>query len=200
MLTPRGTPLRSRRARDSKLLLPLVAAFVLAAVMAGWIFLRHDPTSSATTSAACTTTSQRTGAATSPSRTPSPVFSPLPPGGINVNVYNATDLSGLAARVGEDLRSRGFAVGAVGNDPQHDKVTRSAEVRHGPDGRLVAQTVAAYVPGAVLVQDKRKGGTVDLVLGDDFTTVESPKAQPSRSVKASSKPPRATTPPASPGC
>lgn len=121
------------------------------------------------------------GASTSPSPTlscpPSSTGKPVPlPANrtITVNVYNATDRSGLARSTATDLGARGFRVAKVANDPLNKTVAASAEVRHGPKGAAQAKVVAAQVPGAVLVVDKRTDATVDLVLGEAFAGVATP--------------------------
>lgn len=91
-----------------------------------------------------------------------------------INVYNSTDRRGLAAGVAQGLRSRGFPVLAVDNDPLDAGVQEPAQVRHGPQGLQAARTVAAQVDGAVLVDDGRTGAAVDLVLGAGYRQLRGP--------------------------
>lgn len=94
------------------------------------------------------------------------------PGNTTVNVYNATKKDGLAGRTAAALRARGFIVGDVSNDTSKRKLTGPAEVRFGPSGKGHA---ALLVPlggkGTTQLADKRKGATVDLVLGGTFTSL-----------------------------
>ena len=90
------------------------------------------------------------------------------PGDISLNVYNATDRNGLASSAAREMRTRGFAILDVANDPLDKPVTGIAEVRAGPGSESAASVVIAQVPGAVFVLDARTDGTVDLVVGDAF--------------------------------
>jgi hypothetical protein len=96
------------------------------------------------------------------------------PAEVRVNVYNATDRRGLAAKVAGQLERRGFDVRKVDNDPLGRTVTGAAEVRHGDDGAAAARTVAAQVGPVVAVPDGRPGGSVDLVVGTGFTALVAP--------------------------
>ena len=98
--------------------------------------------------------------------TTEPVAVPLKPSDVSVNVYNATKRAGLAAAAAKTATDRGFKVKKVGNDPSKATIGQSARVRFGPDGEASAKLVIAHVPGAVGVNDKREGDTVDLVLGN----------------------------------
>jgi hypothetical protein len=75
----------------------------------------------------------------------------LTPGDVTVNVYNATDHTGL-----------------VDNDPLGKTLLTLGEIRHGPTGTAGAMLAAARLPGARLVQDDRMDASVDLVLGSKF--------------------------------
>jgi hypothetical protein len=103
------------------------------------------------------------------SANPKPV--PIPNAkAIKVRVLNATENNGLAGTVANKLKAAGFGSIKTGNEP--NSVEAPAEVRFGPAGVGAAQRVLAYVRGAEKVQDnKRKDATVDLVLGDQFTSV-----------------------------
>lgn len=88
---------------------------------------------------------------------------------VKVNVYNATDTSGLASKTATDMEDRGFRIGEVANDPVGMPIDGVARIRFGPKGAKSAQLVLIYVPGAELVPLDRKGKTVDLAVGDGFT-------------------------------
>ena len=108
-------------------------------------------------------------------RTPDPTCAPFDPKAITpdevtVNVYNASNRTGLAAAVSKDLAERGFTIGKVANDPSSRKAPSIAEVRHGPSGTAHAALVTSALPkGTKVVADKRKGAGVDVALGAKFT-------------------------------
>jgi hypothetical protein len=100
--------------------------------------------------------------------TTEPVVTPLRTSDVSLNVYNATTRSGLATAASKTARDRGFKVKTVGNDPKKATIKQTAQVRFGPAGEASAKLVIAHVPGAVGVNDKRDGDTVDLVLGNKW--------------------------------
>lgn len=106
--------------------------------------------------------------------TPATLPPAIAPAKVRVNVYNATDRRGLAAKVAGQLERRGFDVRKVDNDPLGRTVTGAAEVRHGDEGAAAARTVAAQVGPVVAVPDGRPGGSVDLVVGTGFTALVAP--------------------------
>ena len=109
-----------------------------------------------------------------------------------------TSAAGSAARTASQLRSRGYLIGAVSNDPLDRTVAGPAEVRFGPAG---ASRAAILVPlggkGTTQLKDTRKGAVVDLVVGATFTSLAptptatgtpmcpAPSASPSASASAS---------------
>jgi hypothetical protein len=113
------------------------------------------------------------GTAAAPICTPTPVpGSSTPPTVVRANVYNATERDGLAGETGAELEERGFRVLDVANDPRGDAVPGTAIVRHGTAGVDQARWLAAQVEGAELVEVRRGGASVDLVLGDGFTALD----------------------------
>ncbi|WP_152185310.1 LytR C-terminal domain-containing protein [Segeticoccus rhizosphaerae] len=98
---------------------------------------------------------------------------PTPPptvkaGLVYVNVFNASDRAGLADETARLLEHRGFHVISVKNDPVPRSVQGVGEVRYGPNGATVANTIAAQVDGVKLVEDNRADPSVDLALGPKF--------------------------------
>lgn len=91
------------------------------------------------------------------------------PSRVRVNVYNATGTAGLAGKTAKELGSRNFKVVKVANDPRNKKITGVAEIRFGTKGEQSAQVLLFQAPGAELVNDGRKGKTVDLAMGEEFT-------------------------------
>jgi LytR cell envelope-related transcriptional attenuator len=106
--------------------------------------------------------------------TPKPVALALPPRSVVVNVYNATNRTGLAARTATQLARYGFRIGKVDNDPLRRPVRGTAEVRGGPASTRQITVVQAYVDKETVYRVKRKGATIDLVLGARFTGLGGP--------------------------
>jgi hypothetical protein len=168
MFTPRGVgakPLRQRRSgrRVAAVTVTLLVLVTLAVLAWQTTSGEDDQDVEARPQPTCPT----------PSTLP-----PAPaPAKVRVNVYNATDRRGLAAKVAGQLERRHFQVGKVNNDPLKRTVTGAAEVRHSQAGVAAARTVAAQVgpEGTVVaVPDDRPGGSVDLVLGAGFTALVPP--------------------------
>jgi hypothetical protein len=90
------------------------------------------------------------------------------PGNVRVNVYNATEVSGLASKTARELKKRGFDIREVANDPVGMPIEGIARIRYGPSAQARAELLAYYVPGAELVELDRKGPKVDLALGALF--------------------------------
>ena len=155
---------RSRRARRRRALITLgvVALMLFFAFWYAYSYYEDSKSPRASASPTCTAT------ATSTAKTPSQV---------TVNVYNATDRSGLAAKTASDVRKRGFKVSAVSNDPLQKDVTVAAEVRYGTTGTSSAKLVMALVKGSKAIKDSRADSSVDLVLGAKFKALTAaPKA------------------------
>jgi hypothetical protein len=157
---------RARRARRRRALITLgvVALMLFFAFWYAYSYYQGSDKAKAAPSPTCT--------ATSTVRTPAQV---------TVNVYNATDRTGLAAKTAVDVRKRGFKVSTVSNDPLQKDVTLSAEVRYGPTGRESAKLVLTLVKGAKAVKDSRTDSSVDLVLGAKFTALTPAPKPPSGS-------------------
>ncbi|WP_170323952.1 LytR C-terminal domain-containing protein [Cryptosporangium phraense] len=130
---------------------------LVAVITVVWAIVTDDQTG--TTAAGCNTVSTK-----------------IPePKQVKVRVYNGTDEAGLAQKVQKALKQRGFQVIAVGNDPQGEPVTQTAQIRYGPTGAGAAQLLQATVQGSVIVDDAREDNSVDVVLGiayKDLTKAE----------------------------
>lgn len=92
----------------------------------------------------------------------------MSPKEVEVNVYNATNRDGLAGRVANQLKERGFTVKTVANDPKKAKVEGIGQLRYGSDGRKGAKLVGLHTGDVRMIQDARKRTTVDLVIGPGF--------------------------------
>ena len=90
-----------------------------------------------------------------------------------LNVYNSTQRHGLAATTAAQLKSRGFVIGQVTNDPLKANLNISAQVRGAKSQAAEERQVAAEVPGAQIQTDSRTDPSVDLVLGGGFTSLAS---------------------------
>lgn len=149
---------RARKRRRTAITLGIVAVLLAGAFYYASSYWTAGPTSTA--AATCT-----------PAASGSPA-----PSQVTVNVFNATKRSGLAGATAKLVKERGFIVGSTQNDPARKAIAQSAEVRYGPNGEAGAQLVIALVAGSVPVKDTRADASVDLVLGDAFTTLAEPTA------------------------
>jgi len=147
---------RARRRRRSLITLAVVLLGLFFAFWYAWSYYQADIRAGAT-------------------RTPAATCAPFDPDAVTaektkVNVYNSSDRNGLAGSVSREMATRGFVIGKVANDPTDRKAPAVAEVRHGPAGVAQAKLVASALPkGTKLVNDKRKGATVDVAVGAKFT-------------------------------
>jgi len=114
-------------------------------------------------------------AGTAPADTPSDPASadPVPegtvvtvaPAGVTLDVLDATG-GNRATEVADGLAAQGFRIGVRGLEPAAvDRTT----VRYAPEALEPARTVAAAVPGSVLLASDEVGGGVQLVIGADYT-------------------------------
>jgi hypothetical protein len=172
VIGPSGGGPRRRRPWATGILIVLMMAVVFGGTYGAVVLLRGGgnepgPGSSGGSSATpdtCVTVTVTPGAA-------------LPePATVTVNVYNATDRSGLARTTADELKAREFGIGAVANDPLGKSIAGVAEIRYGVDGADNAKLLRYYAPKAKLVQDKRTDATVDLVLGEQWKAVAPQKA------------------------
>jgi hypothetical protein len=92
------------------------------------------------------------------------------PSGVTVDVLNGSGTPGLAAGAAEGLERAGFMVAGTGNADSTDYTV--TEIRHAAGDEALANTLAGQVPGATVKPiDDAVRGTVQLVLGSDFTSV-----------------------------
>jgi LCP family protein required for cell wall assembly len=92
------------------------------------------------------------------------------PSAVPVAVYNGSGTSGLAASAAAGLETGGFPVTATGNADSMDY--EHTEIRHAAGDEGLAATLAAAIPGAVVVLNEQvAAGSVELVLGSDFNGV-----------------------------
>ncbi len=99
------------------------------------------------------------------------------PSEVPVEVYNGSGTPGLAGDATADLEAVGFPVTETGNADSSDY--ERTVVRHAEGDEALAATVAAQVPGAVVeAAEDVSEGTVELVLGADFTGIGQAVAAP----------------------
>ncbi|WP_433451259.1 LytR C-terminal domain-containing protein [Streptomyces sp. CA-142005] len=118
------------------------------------------------------------------------------PGQITVNVYNATERTGLAKTTADELKKRGFKIGDVGNAPgEFDKKVKSAGILLGPAAarNTSLQVLATQLAGAEQRTDTRKGADLDLILGDGFKGLDKPAAAEQALTRLSAPAPKAST-------
>jgi LytR cell envelope-related transcriptional attenuator len=98
----------------------------------------------------------------------------ITPRRVLVNVYNATQRDGLARSIAVQLRSRGYLIHDVANDPRKEQVPGTAVIRFGAQGKPAAMLLATQVPQVGLDDDERSGPVIDLVLGERFKNLAPP--------------------------
>lgn len=91
----------------------------------------------------------------------------VPPTDVQVFVYNGVGTSGLAGQASTDLANAGFTIADVGDQ---NTSAQQTEIHYG-DNLEGARTVAAAVPGSVLVQDSEYGAGVGVVVGANYDGV-----------------------------
>jgi hypothetical protein len=157
---------RRRRRRRAVITLSCVSLMLIATVayaasyVQGWV---GSPSPTSVVNASCSTDPT------------------LKPGGVTVNVYNASARTGLAATVARALEKKGFRVATVDNDPLGKTILTVGEIRAGPSGAAAAALVSKRLVGARVVQDDRPDASVDLVLGKKYRALSTP---PKVTVKA----------------
>jgi len=154
---------RTRRLRATQLGIFSLLALLLIGVGAYAVGQFREPVQEPGVIGATSATEESTGLTC-----PEPGAVPLPPTSVTVTVLNGTGRGGLAGDITEQLAERGFAVGDAGNTK---KASGAATVVYGPKGYLAARSVQAHVPDAALQLDEREDETVDLLLGNGFSTL-----------------------------
>jgi hypothetical protein len=97
---------------------------------------------------------------------------PLEAEQVAVRVLNGTDRQGIASNTLADLEGRGFVpLGATNWNRDYDETAR---IMFGESGIQKAYTLALQFPDSELVLDTRDNATVDVVLGDAFTSLVDP--------------------------
>jgi LytR cell envelope-related transcriptional attenuator len=96
---------------------------------------------------------------------------------VTVQVLNATNRAGIAAKARTALTDDGFkSPKPATNDRPRVRVRGVAEIRYGPSALKAAKLLAYYFPGATLVPTTSKYTTVVVSLGDQYKRVATPEA------------------------
>lgn len=155
-----GMSTKRRRQRRTALTLLLTLLFLFGAFWWAWSYIRDGGEGAGATP---------TPSATAPPTPTATCIAGNDPKGVLINVYNATNRSGLARRSADQLTAAGFQVGAVANDPAGQAVEGVLQLRHGPEGAPFAAAFKEYYqPVAELAAIERAGTDLDLVLGNAF--------------------------------
>ena len=119
-----------------------------------------------------------------PSASPSPA-APVSPSKVQVKVLNATTTGGLARKTGTALTQRHFTVAGTGNAVAPSAATIIQYT--SASAAAQASALAQVVPNARVQQVTGiTAGTVDLILGSDFTSLKTAAASAGRGSAASS--------------
>jgi hypothetical protein len=129
---------------------------------------------------------------------------PVPnPSAVTVNVYNATDRDGLAARTADVLKQRGFHIGKVGNASAayDNKVPGTAILLGGPQAQSALKVLGTQLSAGEIKTDAKRAGAadVDLIIGKGFAALD-PASNASHALAVLKQPtptPSGTTCPAS---
>lgn len=154
--------------------------------------LPEQPTSASASADPTTSVSTTLGAFTDPNTLAA--IRPEDPSQIPLRVLNASNVTGQAKTVTDELRDAGFtAIRQQDNDPLYPAADLRCygEIRYGQAGLAEARTVLIIAPCAQLVVDDRADNSVDLSLGklfevqpvssairDDLTTIKNASAPP----------------------
>jgi LytR cell envelope-related transcriptional attenuator len=149
--------------RPMPALVALLALLGLTAIV-WWRVLHRDGGSSALTPCPSRTSTART---TLPA-----------PGDVTVQVLNATNRTGIAAKARTVLATDGFNLPTqAGNDTKNrGKVTGTAQIRYGPKGKPGAMLLRYYFPGAQLVPGTTTSATVVVSIGAKYQAVATQSA------------------------
>ena len=98
------------------------------------------------------------------------------PSTVKVQVFNGSGRSGLAATTATALQANGFVVAGTGNADSSNYT--KTEIRYAAGDEALAATLATKVRGATLTQQSGvTAGTVQLIIGSDFTAIGQPLTQ-----------------------
>ena len=109
-----------------------------------------------------------------------PTLDSTSPSKVNVQVLNGSGISGMAAQVGSDLTNEGFNVVGTGDASNFNYTSNVIEYAASSDMPAV-NTLKSVVPNVQVLQDSSlTPGTVELIVGSDFSALN-PAPSPSSS-------------------
>ncbi len=102
-----------------------------------------------------------------------PTLDSVSPSKVNVQVLNGSGAQGMASQVGGDLTNEGFNVVGTGDANNFD-YTRSVIEYAGSSDLPAVDTLKSVVPNVEVLQNSSlTPGTVELIVGSDFTSLNS---------------------------
>lgn len=171
-LPPKARRRRSIQQRQTTIIGGLVAALLLIALLSAAIWAQLLPMPfdrSFTADPESASDGASTNAAT-----------PCPPDGatpralneITANVYNSTDVQGLASETQQSLAAVGVVVNQSGNSGG-SAYEGGARITAGANGVIPAYSLARIFPMSEIIMDDRTDESVDVVLGTGFSGISS---------------------------
>ncbi len=111
-----------------------------------------------------------------------PTLDSISPSKVNVEVLNGSGISGEAGQVGDDLSGKGFNVVGTGDAANFDYTDNIIEYAAASDMPAVDTLKAELSDVQVQPDSSLTPGTIELIVGSDFTALNSsPSASPSSS-------------------
>lgn len=198
---------RMRRPSKRRRIVLSAAAGVVVVGLLGWgtvqlVGVFGGNSSHHETAGHCGTRSTATGAATIIGTKAGTALPNVPkPSGVTVNVYNATEHTGLAKSTADELKKRGFVIGKVGNasDTYDDKVKGTAILLGGPKSQEALKVLGTQLSAGDLRTDPHRQGStnIDLIIGSGFASLD-PLTNAHHALAVLNQPVPATSP--SKGC
>jgi aspartokinase len=96
----------------------------------------------------------------------------LPAGLVTVDVFNGSDVEGLAGRVSSALQERGFRQGAIANSPSPVKPNAATIVTANQSDPRVQLLAEQFVDVDFRAPDFATGTAVTVIVGDGFKSLK----------------------------
>ncbi len=90
------------------------------------------------------------------------------PRDVSLQVYNGTDVAGLASKASNELAAVGFTIAGPPTNAD-EQVGATTVIRYDPAQADAARTVAAALPGATLSAVDGLGATIQVVVGSSYS-------------------------------
>jgi LCP family protein required for cell wall assembly len=117
-------------------------------------------------------TGKKAPAKSSTPKSKAPAKQMVSPAQVSVKVLNGSGIKGQAGSTAEQLGALGYQVTGSGDADRLDY--SKSLIRYAPDDIAKANTLAASVAGAQLVEDQSTGASLTLIVGRNFNGVKSP--------------------------